>query len=183
MHHYFESAMQLMNEATAGMQESDLVRQPAEGKWAPAEHLEHLSLTFGGTARLFRKLIASGAWSLHAKQQNPASVSNVRKTTPQEWLGVLMVVELGRMPGGRKSPEFAVPKGMTGSAALAAFRENMRSMDEALREAENLFGTSGPIATHIFLGPLTVNQWRRFHFVHTRHHARQIRAMTDGRLL
>jgi hypothetical protein len=28
---------------------------------------------------------------------------------------------------------------------------------------------------HPFLGPLTASQWRKFHLVHGRHHARQIR--------
>jgi len=28
---------------------------------------------------------------------------------------------------------------------------------------------------HLFLGPLTANEWRKFHWVHGRHHARQIR--------
>jgi hypothetical protein len=181
MHHYLESALQLMNEATAGFEEGDLVHRPAEGKWAPAEHVEHLSLTFSGTARMFRKLIASGSSSQQTQERRLPEPLTVRKPTPKEWLSVLMVVEFGHMPRGRKSPEFAVPKGLFGGAAMAAFHEHIQSMDEAFRDAERLFGTSGPVATHIVLGPLTINQWRRFHFVHTRHHMRQVKAISAGR--
>ncbi|MGZ4836286.1 MAG: DUF1569 domain-containing protein [Terriglobales bacterium] len=28
---------------------------------------------------------------------------------------------------------------------------------------------------HPFLGPLTADEWRKFHWVHGRHHTRQIR--------
>jgi hypothetical protein len=28
---------------------------------------------------------------------------------------------------------------------------------------------------HLILGPLTAGQWRKFHWVHGQHHARQIR--------
>ena len=175
MHHYLESALQLMNDATARFEEADLVRRPAEGKWSPAEHVEHLSLTFSGTARMFQKLVAAHAQSAPVLQL-PIALK-LRPSTPREWLGVLMVVELGRMPAGREAPKFAVPKGLSGSAALAAFREHVRSMDGALREAELMFGTSGSVAEHLILGPLTINQWRRFHFVHTRHHMRQVASM------
>jgi hypothetical protein len=175
MHHYLESALQLMKIATSGFLESDLTRRPAEGKWSPAEHVEHLSRIFSGTARLFRKLVAAEAVSM---QGQPSPIQRpLRNATAQEWFGVLMVVELGHMPGGRKSPDFAVPKGLFGAAALAAFREHIYSMDEALYDAERMFGTSSPVAEHLILGPLTINQWRRFHFVHTRHHMRQIETM------
>jgi hypothetical protein len=47
-------------------------------------------------------------------------------------------------------------------------------MDVALDEAELRFGPSVPLMDHPVLGPLTIDQWRTFHWVHTRHHARQI---------
>jgi hypothetical protein len=180
MHHYLESALRLMDDATAGFDDGGLVRRPAEGKWAAAEHVEHLSLTFSGTARMFRKLTASGYPTVVGQQRQLANPLGIRQATPKEWLSTFMVVEMGHMPGGLKSPDFAVPKGLFGGAALAAFREHIHSMDEALRDAEFKFGTSGPVALHIVLGPLTINQWRRFHFVHTRHHMRQVKTIRDA---
>jgi hypothetical protein len=49
-------------------------------------------------------------------------------------------------------------------------------MDRTLRACRERFGIQ-PIASHRFFGPLRVDQWRRFHAIHVRHHARQVRAI------
>jgi hypothetical protein len=167
MHHYLESALCHMNQATVGLDDAALARRPWEGKWSPMEHVEHLSLSFKGTARLFRSITAAGR-------------VEVPTPTPQQWLNVLLVVELGLFPSGRKAPEFVEPQGLGASAALAAFREHIREMDEAINDAECQFGTYCSVAKHPILGPLTVNQWRRFHFVHTRHHMRLIEDLSNA---
>ena len=42
------------------------------------------------------------------------------------------------------------------------------------------FGSDVKLVNHPFLGPLTSDEWRRFHCVHGRHHLRQIRRACDG---
>ena len=64
--------------------------------------------------------------------------------------------------------------------ALRHALDNVRLMDEALAHAAAQFGTRVKILDHPILGPLNIRQWRKFHWVHTRHHARQIRQRTAG---
>jgi hypothetical protein len=47
-------------------------------------------------------------------------------------------------------------------------------MDLALDGAAARFGARVKLMNHPIIGPLSVRQWRRFHWVHTRHHVRQI---------
>ena len=52
----------------------------------------------------------------------------------------------------------------------------LRAMDLALAGAEQRFGTAALLANHPYFGGLTAAQWRKFHWRHTRHHLKQIRA-------
>jgi hypothetical protein len=146
--------------ATGGMSAEQLERHP-EGKWPAAGILEHLSITFSGTARLMRKCMEGG------KPLGSAA-------TLKQRLAVMLVTGWGYFPTGRPAPEFSRPKGMSGEAALQTIRENPASMDQALAECEQRFGARVKIADHVVLGPLTIPQWRRFHLIHTRHHMKQI---------
>jgi len=146
--------------ATRGMSAEQLDQHP-EGKWSAAGILEHLSITYGGTARLMRKCLEGG---------KPLGSSPTFKQRFAAWV----VTGVGYFPTGRPAPEFAQPKGLSGEAALQTIRENLAAMDQALVEAEQRFGGTVKIADHVVLGPLTIPQWRRFHLVHARHHMKQI---------
>jgi hypothetical protein len=50
-------------------------------------------------------------------------------------------------------------------------------MDTALTDTEARFGASALVANHPYFAGLTVAQWRKFHWRHTCHHMRQIRAL------
>lgn len=162
-----DSTLQRVREAiegaTRGMSAEQLERHP-EGKWSAAGILEHLSITFGGTARLMRKCMEGG------KPLGSAP-------TLKQRLAVMLVTGWGYFPTGRPAPEFARPKGMSGEAALQTIRENLAAMDQALAECEQRFGGEVKIADHVVLGPLTIRQWRRFHLIHTRHHMKQIETL------
>ncbi len=84
------------------------------------------------------------------------------------------MIELGRFPPGVEAPARTVPKGMSGEAARDAIRRNLPAMDAVMIQCEARFGKRGKIADHPILGPLSLRQWRRFHYVHTRHHMKQI---------
>ena len=60
-------------------------------------------------------------------------------------------------------------------AVREALAAELEKMDSGLEECERRFGPRAKIMDHPFLGPLTANEWRKFHWVHGRHHARQIR--------
>jgi hypothetical protein len=63
----------------------------------------------------------------------------------------------------------------SGLLTLQRIKENLERAGKALDESEKKWGSRAMIFTHPVLGPLTVSQWRKFHFVHTRHHMKQVR--------
>jgi len=52
-------------------------------------------------------------------------------------------------------------------------RRDLARLDEAAAKTRQALG-AGKMLDHPIIGALTIDQWLRFHFVHTRHHARQI---------
>lgn len=146
--------------AVAGMTVEQLAWRPEAGQWSAAQVLEHLSLTYGGTARLLRKLAANGG-------------SSASRPTTSQRFAAFVVTRLGYFPPGRTAPEVVRPAGAAPELALQQVRETLAAMDAGLAAAQEKF-RPGQKADHPVLGPLTLRQWRRFHWVHTRHHMRQI---------
>jgi hypothetical protein len=164
-----DSTLQQVREAieaaTSGMSAGQLEQHP-EGKWSAAGILEHLSITYGGTARLMCKCLEGG---------KPLASAPTLKHRLAAWL----VTGVGYLPTGRPAPEFAKPKGLGGEVVLNTIHENLVEMDKALAECEQRFGREAKIADHVVLGPLTIPQWRRFHLVHTQHHMKQIERLRE----
>lgn len=149
-----------VDQATEDMTEPQLQFRPA-GKWSSAEILEHLALTYGGTARVFEKRLAEGP-------QGGAP-------TPKQMIGQVLTLDLGVFPFRRKSPEPVAPKGKVGGAeALGLLKSNLKKMDDAFAAYAAKHQTGECAANHPILGPLTLNQWPKFHLNHCRHHMEQI---------
>jgi DinB superfamily len=146
--------------AIGGMSAADCARHPA-GKWSSAEILDHLNLTYLGTIRNFERCLASG--------KPGASSERSRK----RWPGRL-ILWLGFFPPGRKSPERVLPRGTPLEQLKKEIFENIARMDKIIADCDARFGPGRPVAEHPILGPLTAREWRKFHWVHGRHHARQI---------
>jgi hypothetical protein len=162
MDEYLQRALTRM-EAAARDMDAEALRRHRPAKWSGAEILEHLSRAFSSTTRLLgRRLEAS------VPEPSPA-------TWLQQWR-VLLVIELGQFPKGRPAPEFTLPRGLPAEEALPRFRETLAAMDDAITRCERQFG-HGKIAAHPIFGPLTARQWRKFHWGHTRHHAKQVEAL------
>jgi len=133
-----------------------------EGKWTPAQVLEHLYLTYHNTNKGLAKCLEKGT---------PLGT----RASLRHRLSTLLVVNLAYFPKGRKSPERAVPKGMAAEEVLRAILPEIQQMDAGLAECERRFGRRAGILDHPVLGPLNVGEWRKFHWVHGKHHTRQIR--------
>ena len=161
MNGYLDRTSALIEQAAAGLSEEQLAWRPAENKWSSAEIFEHLALAFGGTHKGFLRVLEG---------DTPA----LRACTVRERIVTGIVVEMGYMPGGRKSPERALPRGLPPAEALAAIRENLAQMQKSLSAAKERFGGKARVLEHPVLGPLTNEQWEKFHFVHTRHHIKQV---------
>jgi hypothetical protein len=161
---WFERLKSEMDDAVSGMNYQQLEFAPA-GKWNSANIIEHLALTFGNTAKAFDKQLA-----LEAKP-------SPRSPTLYERVGTIVVTRLSYFPGGRKAPSGVVPEGTDAETALRCFYENLERMDRSLSAAEGRWGNVGKIAVHPVLGPLTLTEWRKFHYMHTHHHAKQVKAL------
>jgi len=166
MHSYLQRLGDAIDKATRGMGEQDLTRHP-EGKWSTAEILEHLSLTYGGTARGFERLLAA------------PNVSTTEPTFKQR-LSTAVVVGVGYLPGGREAPKGTNPQGVSPVQVLADIKPKLAAMDEVISRCEARYGKAARVLSHPFLGPLTAAQWRRFHWIHGKHHLKQVARLRNA---
>jgi hypothetical protein len=167
MNSYLERLRREIEDATAGASAGALAQAPT-GKWSSAQILEHLFLTYKNTNRGIAKCVEGG-------------VPLATRAKLKDRLATLLVVNLGYIPGGRTAPERATPRGMSLEEVRQAFATELAQMGSGLDDCERKFGAGTKILDHPFLGPLTANEWRKFHWVHGRHHARQIRARIIGK--
>ena len=89
----------------------------------------------------------------------------------------LIVIQVGYFPPGRKSPQRVLPRGTPAEQVKAEILQNVSRMDSVIHECETRFGRRQLLADHPVLGPLTASEWRKFHLVHGKHHAKQIRRL------
>ena len=160
MHAHLERCLAIVLDVTRGAgDEARLRRDPA--KWSPVEIIEHLTRAYSGTAKGFERCLEKGA---------PLATSATLKQRLQQFA----LINLGFFPEGRQAPKFILPTGELDLAAvLNAVRRDLTRLDESASKARQSLG-SGKMLDHPILGALTVDEWLRFHVVHTEHHARQI---------
>jgi hypothetical protein len=161
MDSHLERLRQELEDTIGSLGAGGLEHAPA-GKWSAAELLEHLFLTYKGTNRGLAKCLERSA-------------SLATHPTLKHRVATLMVVNFGHMPNGRKSPEVAIPRGMRTEEVQQAIVPELLRMSSSLDDCERRFGTRTKIMDHPLLGPLTAGEWRKLHWVHGRHHLRQIR--------
>jgi len=160
MDFYLQRLQEALTTATRGMTIEDLTRHP-EGKWNTAEVLEHLYLTYTGTVKGFERCLKAG---------KPMATS----PTLKQRLATTLVVRLGYMPGGRKSPNNTRPQGVLAEKVMTDIGPRIVAMDDLIGRCEERYGRRTKLLDHPILGPLTGRQWRKFHWVHGRHHVKQI---------
>jgi hypothetical protein len=166
MDRYLTRLHEALLSATGGLTQEALCSHP-EGKWSTAEVLEHLYLTYQHTGKGFVRCLEAG---------KPLATS----PTLRQRLSTMLVVELGYFPQGRSSPERVRPRGTPAETVLSGIGRELESMDQLIGQAETRFGTRACLLDHPILGPLTGRQWRRFHWIHARHHLKQIEALRQG---
>lgn len=159
MDSYLERLHEAITSATSGMTVEELQRHPP-GKWSTAEVLEHLYLTYAGSVKGFGRCLREGRTRANAPTWKQRAVTAV-------------VTRLGYMPEGREAPKPTLPQGMPAERVLAEIGGKIQEMDRTITECETRLG-KGTLMDHPILGPLTAAQWRKFHWVHGRHHVKQI---------
>jgi hypothetical protein len=165
MHSHLERLRQELEEAMA-RSSVGVAAQTSPGKWNPDEIAEHLFLTYNHASRGLAKCLEKGSPMAHS-------------ATLKDRIATLLVVKLGYLPKGRKSPDRAMPRGMSPEDVRHGLAAELQKMDSELNDCERRFGQRTKIMDHPVLGPLTADEWRKFHLVHGRHHLRQIRELNN----
>jgi hypothetical protein len=161
-----EELQRTLQSAFEGMSADELQRHPAN-KWSAAQILEHLYLTYTGTAKGFERVLQAGR-------------PMVTSASMRQRAGRLMVLGIGYFPSGREAPANTRPKGLPLEQVKNEVGAKISAMDRIITECEACFGRQVRLLDHSILGPLTAAQWRRFHLVHGRHHCKQILRLRDA---
>jgi hypothetical protein len=140
----------------------------APEKWSIQQIVEHLLLTYSG---------AELALNARLAKRRPTAA----KPSAFQHIQQFSVYRLGFFPGRRQAPSMVSPTAPTkhplsGEELTTAARQHLTRFDALCTETEHLFGAK-QCASHNVLGPLSVDQWRRFQLIHGRHHLKQIAAI------
>lgn len=159
---YLDRCLNVILDATAGLT-PDAAATRTGDRWTVVEIVEHLQRAYSGTAKGFERSLEKGA-----PLATPATFAQSVRT--------FALINLGYFPEGRRAPKHIMP---TGAIALpeviAGVKKDLTWLDAAAVKAQQVFGKV-KVLDHPILGAFTVDQWLRFHLVHTRHHEKQIRA-------
>jgi len=157
---HLEKCLAIVLDATKGCGSEVSVRRDPS-KWSVVEIVEHLTRAYSGTAKGFERCLEKNA---------PLATSTTLKQRVQQFA----LINLGYFPEGRQAPKFILPTGeLDLNAVIDAVRRDLARLDDAAIKTKQALG-SGKMLDHPILGALTVDQWLKFHVVHTEHHAKQI---------
>jgi hypothetical protein len=161
-----EKLKQSLESSVQGMTSEEL-RWHLPGKWCAGELLEHLYLTYTGTIKGFERVMTSG---------KPLA----SRASMNQRLRTFVVVGLGHMPGGVKTPAVAEPRGLPVEMVSNEIAAKVEAMDAIIAQCEARFGRRVHVLDHPILGPLTAPQWRKLHVVHGRHHHKQLLQLREN---
>lgn len=139
--------------------------------WSIQQIVEHLLLTYELTGTALEARIAKRA------------PTRARPTLVQQF-SQYALLGLGYFPSGRKAPAPVTPLARSiprsGEQLSVAVDEHLAGLGNVCRQAEEIFGANHRFASHMILGPMNVNQWRRFQLIHGHHHVKQILAIRQA---
>lgn len=149
-----------------GPMDAEETQQHPDGnllRWNAQQVVEHLILTYQ---------LSSIELAKRLEKRRPTAA----RCTSLEWWLQMMVLSVGRMPKGAPAPPETVPSPslpLSGHELAWKLASEAEKMDELLSQCRAMFGLQR-VASHSVLGPLRVDQWRRFHVIHGLHHLGQI---------
>ncbi len=153
----------------AGLTVEQVQKRPAARAeaWSVQQIAEHLLRTYDLTLGIFEERLLKGRCTK-------------AKPTMQQRLAQWGITRLGYFPRGRKAPEQVTPQAVlpaeSGYEIFARLTARLAALQTIFVEAETAFGQRRCVS-HMVLGPMSVEQWRRFHAVHGEHHLKQMRAI------
>jgi hypothetical protein len=145
------------------------LRPPSRpGKWSIQQIIEHLLLTYSSTETAINARLTKRT----PTRAQPTLTHRVFR---------FAVTRCGYFPTGREAPEPVTPQPSThplsGEDLAQTAAEHLARLDLLFTEAETLFGPASQCASHAVLGPLKIDQWRKFQIIHGEHHLKQIAAI------
>ena len=140
----------------------------AAHRWTARQILEHLTLAMDATRTELDARLAKGRVSTHVQRSRP------------EWALQLMVLSAGYMPRGVPAPHSLTPRSEERPLSVQELLKRLEiaaeQMDASLDRVRRQFGMER-VGSHFLLGPMRVDQWRRYHVLHMGHHLKQIAAI------
>ena len=166
MHGELDRLYREMAAALSGLSAAQTQARPTAHpeKWSIQQIVEHLCRTYHASVPAIQGRVEKGT-------------STRAVPSLQQRLGQFFLISLGQFPRGREAPEAVWPPlpsdPVDGAELCARVRAALEPLDEVIEEGERIFGKARA-ASHMILGPLSMQQWRRFHLIHGRHHVKQI---------
>jgi len=166
MHPVLKSALEPLAEQIVplSLEEAQIPPTPGQGRWCAQQILEHLILSYRMTSSELCRQIKNG--------RVPKNRRNLL-----EFLLRLQTVGLGFMPSGIPAIKSLRPvnyEPQAGAAVAARFLQTAEEMDALLVTCRKTFGIQA-CGEHPFFGIMRVDEWRRYHAVHAKHHLPQLR--------
>jgi DinB superfamily len=175
VHPLLDEIRELLSTRLAGYSAEQLGHHPAgdPSRWSAQQVIEHLAATWRMTIAGIEDRLKKG---------RPL---RTRQTLRQRALQVL-ICDLGYFPKGMSAPEPVRPSPeqppTSGDELIARLSATLAAMDTALNRIEPE-ARGAVVLNHGHLGPMNVQQWRRFHRTHARHHLGQIeRALASDQI-
>ena len=165
MHPVLKSALEPLADkvASLNLEEAQVAPLPGQGRWCAQQIMEHLILTYKLTSDSVSRQLKTG--------RTPKNRRGIL-----EFLLRMQTIGLGYMPNGVPAmravrPTNYVPE--SGSAIAARFLAAAEEMDAILIAARKKFGIQA-CGEHPYFGIMRVDEWRRYHAIHAKHHAAQL---------
>lgn len=167
MHPVLKSDLEPLAEqiATLSKEEAQVPPLPGQGRWCAQQIMEHLMLTY--------KLTSDSV----SRQLKSNKVPRNRRNF-LEFLLRVQSIGLGYIPDGVPAIRAFRPTAFTaadGPSIAARFLETAEEMDSLLVAARKKFGIQ-VCGEHPFFGVMRVDEWRRYHALHAKHHKAQLAA-------
>lgn len=143
-----------------GIAPEDWHRAP-KGKWTVAQIVAHLAIGVDMSSSTLEK--------------RREKFGMLRRSNPGQSVLRHLLLTLGQFPPGRKAREATIPPEHPDPDLVSAqFRMGIERFTKMINEWPESRQLE-VFVKHPYLGDLNVPEWVRFHYVHARHHAKQIR--------
>jgi hypothetical protein len=166
MHPVLKSALVPLAEQLEAVsaEEARIAPLPGQDRWSACQIMEHLILSYELTSSSVSRRLRTG--------RVPKN-----KRSLLQFLLRLQTIGVGYMPNGVYTIRSLRPADCdfeSGAEIAARFLKTAEEMDGYLVEARKRFGIQA-CGEHPIFGVMRVDEWRRYHAVHARHHSAQLR--------